>query len=87
MSHKSDSYRPVSLLSILDKVLEKLVFNQRYSFFLQNDIWYKYQFGFRTGFSTSLALIYLIPYIFLFCLYAACLFSAIVANKHAYNAS
>jgi len=41
------NYRPISLLSIFDKILEKLMFNRIYSFLVQNDILYKYQFGFR----------------------------------------
>jgi len=35
------------------------MFNRMYSSLLQNDILYKYQFGFKKGFSTSLALIVL----------------------------
>ena len=61
---KPGNYRPISLLSIFDKVLEKLMFNRMYSFLLQNDILYKYQFGFRKGFSTSLALIELLDTIY-----------------------
>lgn len=36
------------------------MFNRMYRFLLQNDILYKYQFGFRKGFSASLALIELL---------------------------
>jgi len=61
---KPGNYRPISLLSIFDKVLEKLMFNRMYSFLVQNDISYKYQFGFRKGFSTSLALIELLDTIY-----------------------
>jgi len=58
---KPGNYRPISLLNIFNKVLEKcLMFNRMYSFLLHNDILYKYQFGFRKGFSTSLALIKLL---------------------------
>jgi len=38
--------------------------NRMYSFLLQNDILYKYQFGFRKGVSTSLALIELLDTIY-----------------------
>ena len=61
---KPGNYRPISLLSIFDKVLEKLMFSRLYSFIMQNDILYKYQFGFRKGFSTSLALIELLDTIY-----------------------
>jgi len=40
------------------------MFNRMYSFLLQNDILYKYQFGFRKGFSTSEALIELLDTIY-----------------------
>jgi len=53
---KPGNYRPILLLGIFDKVLEKSVFNRMYSFLMQNDILYKYQFGFSKGFSTSLYL-------------------------------
>lgn len=51
------NYRPISLLSIFDKLLEKLMFNRLISFIEDNAILYKYQFGFRKNYSTSLALI------------------------------
>lgn len=61
------NYRPISLLSIFDKILEKLMFNRIYSFLVQNDILYKYQFGFRKGYSTSLALVELVDTIYTHC--------------------
>ena len=51
------NYRPISLLSIFDKLLEKLMFNRLISFLERNSILYNYQFGFRKNHSTSLALI------------------------------
>jgi len=50
------NYRPISLLSTFNKVMEKLVYNRLYSFLTNNDILYKYQFGFRRGYSTTLAI-------------------------------
>ena len=50
------NYRPISLLNVLSKILERLVYKRVLDFLNKNDILYKYQFGFRTGFSTSLAL-------------------------------
>ena len=47
------NYRPISLLSIFDKLLEKLMYNKLVSYLDQNNI----QFGFRKNYSTSLALI------------------------------
>jgi len=51
------NYRPISLLSIFDKILEKLMYKRLYSFLNKNSILYQYQFGFRRHHSTSLALL------------------------------
>jgi len=48
------NYRPVSLLSIVDKLLEKLMYKRLYSFLHNNSLLYNYQFGFRTYHSTAL---------------------------------
>ena len=46
-----ENYRPVSMLPILSKVFEKSIFKQMSSF--SNDIFSKYQYGIRKGFSTQ----------------------------------
>jgi predicted CopG family antitoxin len=46
------NYRPISLLPVMSKVLEKLVHKRLYSFLNNNDILYKSQYGFRSGYST-----------------------------------
>ena len=51
-----NNYRPVSVLSIFSKVLEKIVY-KLISFIQKNNILYRKQFGFRKGHSTSHALI------------------------------
>jgi Reverse transcriptase (RNA-dependent DNA polymerase) len=51
------NYRPISLLSVFDKLLERLMYNRLYSFLTKHDILYKYQFGFRKKYPTALALI------------------------------
>ena len=64
--HKNDSkldfsnYRPVSLLSNLDKILEKLMYTRIFKFFNNNNVFYPLQFGFRQNYSTSHALISLL---------------------------
>ena len=54
---KSDpgNYRPISLLSMLHKILEKLMSKRLTSFLDDNKILYKYQFGFRAKHSTTQA--------------------------------
>ena len=51
------NYRPIATLSSFSKVLERLVYNQLYLFLGKNDIIYKYQFGFRKGYSTEQAIL------------------------------
>ena len=63
--HKKDSkldftnYCPVSLLSNLDKILEKLMHCRVSTFLNIKDIIYLLQFGFRQNYFTSYALIHL----------------------------
>jgi len=54
---KVSNYRPISLLSNINKILEKLMFNQLYSFLEEKNCIYKYQFGFRQKHSTNHALL------------------------------
>ena len=55
--HLSSNYRPISLLSIFNKLLEKVVYKRLYSFLEKNQILYKNQFGFRKNHSTAMALL------------------------------
>lgn len=52
-----NNYRPISVLPVVAKVLEKLVFDQLYSYFTENYILSKFQSGFRSGHSTVTALL------------------------------
>ena len=54
------NYRPISLLSNLDKIIEKLMYNQIIQFLEDNKIIYYKQFGFRKNFSTAYAIITII---------------------------
>jgi len=47
------NYRPISLLSIFDKIMEKLMCKRLSDFLENNNILYEYQFGFRKNYSTS----------------------------------
>ena len=57
---KFSNYRPVSILPIFSKILEKLMYSRILAFITKNNILFDYQFGFREGYSTNLALSYLI---------------------------
>ena len=60
--HKNESkqfcsnYRPISLLSNINKIIEKIMYNRIYRFLDQNNI-YSLQFGFRQHYSTRYALL------------------------------
>ncbi len=43
--HLTKNYRPISLLSILNKIIEKLVHKRLYQFLQKHNILYKFQFG------------------------------------------
>ena len=49
-----DNYRPISLLPVMSKLFEKVIFKQLYTFFQDNKLFYESQYGFRTGHSTEL---------------------------------
>ena len=61
--HKKDSrldffnYHPISLLSNIEKNLERLMYNRIYKFFSDNNLIYSLQFGFRQKYSTVHTLI------------------------------
>ena len=49
------NYRPISLLPVISKVVEKIVFSQLYKYFNDNNLLYNSQYGFRKGHSCELA--------------------------------
>ena len=53
----ASNYRPISLLSLVSKVLERIIFNQISHHLSINRLLSKSQFGFRSGFSTQEALL------------------------------
>ena len=58
------NYRPISLLSIFHKLLEKIICVRLKQFLKKHNILYKYQFGFSENHSTSHALIDVVEYIY-----------------------
>ena len=47
------NYRPISVLPALSKIFEKLVYNQLFDHFIDNNIFHKHQFGFIRNCSTA----------------------------------
>ena len=54
------NYRPVSVLPVFSKLLERLVYNRLISHINDNKLLYEYQFGFQKGKSTYLAIMMLV---------------------------
>ena len=52
---KCRNYRPISLLYPINKVFEKLIYNQLQNYLTKKDLLTSCQYGFRTRHSTSLA--------------------------------
>ena len=50
-----NNFRPISLLSIFDKIMEKIMHKKLYHFLEENSILFKKQFGFRKNNSTVCA--------------------------------
>ena len=48
-----NNYRPVLLLSNISKTIEKIVHDRLYMHLKNNNVFYKYQFGFRENHSTN----------------------------------
>ena len=52
-----NNYRPISVISIVAKTMEKLVYNQLYEYFTKNDMLTTSQHGFRPNHSTVTAML------------------------------
>ena len=55
--HVANNYRPISLLSVFNKIFERLIAKKIVKYFESRLLLYDYQFGFRKRYSTFLALI------------------------------
>ena len=53
------NYRPISLLPVISKILEKVIHNQTMEFVTKKNILYRFQSGFRKFHSTDFCLSYL----------------------------
>ena len=56
-SSDPSNFRPVSLLSNISKIQERIVFKHKYNFLMENDLLYKYQSVFLPYHSTTYQLI------------------------------
>ena len=50
--HIQSNYRPIALLPVMSKVLEKIVYNRLYSFLTKKNILFESQYGFRKDHNT-----------------------------------
>ena len=52
-----ENYRPISILPVVSKLMERIMYDQLYRYFSENSILSKQQFGFRDFYSTASALL------------------------------
>ena len=52
------NYRPISLLPLISKIIEKIIHDQTQNFLDKNNVIYRYQSGFRKFYSTDSCLSY-----------------------------
>lgn len=58
------NYRPISILPVISKIYEKVVYRRLYRFLENNNILYSQQYGFRSGRSTTQAIINHLQFIY-----------------------
>ena len=57
---KLDNYRPISILPAISKIFERVIFDQLYDHFHQNNLFFSSQYGFKKKHSTELAVLELV---------------------------
>ncbi len=51
------NYRPISLLPVISKIFERIIYNQVYNFFIKEKLFYASQYDFRTEHSRPIKII------------------------------
>ena len=54
-----NNYRPISILSCISKILERILYNRLIAYFKENNLLTESQYGFQEGHSTEHAILYL----------------------------
>lgn len=62
-SSQPSNYRPISILSILNKIIEKMLVKRFTEFFEMNSVLTRHQYGFRPGSNTETAIVELVDYV------------------------
>lgn len=57
------SFRPIAVLSVIDKIFEKLMFEQLSNYLHEKHIFYDFQFGFKKGSGTLEAVVNVMDYV------------------------
>ena len=52
-----ENYRPISILPVFSKVLERIMYNRLYEYFMNNNLLHENQFGFQINNSTEHAIL------------------------------
>ena len=60
---KCENYRPISLLSNISKIFERVIYDRLDNFLTSSEIIYKFQFGFHKQYSTNHALLSIVEVI------------------------
>ena len=57
---QAENYRPISVLPVFSKILEKIIYNRVYNYFVENKLLFPKQFGFQINTSTEHAILELV---------------------------
>ena len=58
---QTENYRPISVLPVFSKILEKIMCNRVFNYFVENKPVFPKQFGFQINTSTEHAILELVP--------------------------